>query len=93
MEAKDEIIHIALSNLRTLLAKEKQEGIKEAVEWVDNNIAFANIKLSYKEWQDQKERWGMKSEVYQEDMAYCVTCRENTRVEFENTGKPHMCKK
>ena len=38
----------------------KAEGRREVVEWINNNIAFANIGLSYKEWQAFKKEKGIK---------------------------------
>jgi len=40
----------------------EEEGIyntREVVEWVDRNIAFANVNLSYKEWQAFKKSKGI----------------------------------
>lgn len=34
-------------------------GKKVVVEWVNKNIAFANIPLSYKEWHAQLKEWGL----------------------------------
>jgi len=74
MEAKDEIIHIALSNLRTLLAKEKQAGIREVVEWIERDRYEVNQKnvpalgiiplslIHLERWQAKLKEWNVKEE-------------------------------
>ena len=55
MEAKDEIIHIATSNLLVLLANKKKEGRKEVVEWVNSHNWWRVT--TKEEWQAKLKEW------------------------------------
>lgn len=52
----------ALSYLRGVEEGEKR-GMNKVVEWINKNIAFANINISYKEWQAQKKVWGIDEQI------------------------------
>ena len=69
MGAENEIIHIASSNLRTLLAQKKQEGRREVVEWIQKEGIWSQVPFEGKrkeetmwclfpeEWQAQLKLW------------------------------------
>ena len=60
MKAKDTALNEAdIQYLSMLKEQWRQEGRREVAEWVNDNIAFANINLSYKQWKAFKKKRGL----------------------------------